>query len=115
MEDSHLIPVILAIMAGSHLAFWFSGNTQFLVGSSRLALFVCVVAGVIGTLLSSFSSKIGFGKFSMWELRMLGFAASYFTFPLLTWWFFHESALNPKTLVSIGISVILICVQIFWK
>ena len=102
-------------MACSHFSFWFSGNTQFLVSNAKLALFVCIVGGIIGTLFTFTASRMGYGKFSMWEMRMLGFASSYFTFPFLTWAFFHESPFSPKTMVSIGISVILVCVQVFWK
>jgi high-affinity Fe2+/Pb2+ permease len=102
-------------MVCSHFSFWCSGNTQFLVSNAKFALFVCLVGGVIGALFTFTASRMGYGKFSMWEMRMFGFASSYFTFPFLTWWFFHESPFNPKMMVSIGISVILVCVQVFWK
>jgi len=102
-------------MTCSHLFFWFSGNTQFLVSNYKIALLACLIGGIIGTLFTFFAAKIGYGKFSMWEMRMMGFASSYFVFPFLTWAFFNESPFNSKTLVSIGISAILICVQVFWK
>jgi drug/metabolite transporter (DMT)-like permease len=102
-------------MACSHFFLWFSGNTQFLVSNTKLALLICLIGGIIGTLFTYTVSRIGYGKYSMWELRMMGFASSYLIFPFLTWIFFHETPFNPKMMVSIGISVILVCVQVFWK
>lgn len=64
---------------------------------------------------SFFMTRTGYGKFSMWELRMMAFATSYATFPILTWKFFGESIFEPKTMVSVLISVVLVAIQVLWK
>ena len=64
---------------------------------------------------SYLTSRIGYGEFSMWELRIMAFSSSYVTFPLLTWKFFGEPITDPKTIVSTAIASLLIIVQVLWK
>jgi hypothetical protein len=52
---------------------------------------------------------------SAWASRYVGFATSYLTFPLLTWWFLQESMFTPKTLVCTALAILIMCVQVFWK
>ena len=105
--------VILMIL--TNIMFWFGSNTQFLVKNQRLAVIVCVVFGILAALISFYTNKCSYGNFTMWELRMMAFSSSYVTFPLFTWIFFNEPITHPKTLISIAISCVLVCVQIFWK
>jgi hypothetical protein len=50
----------------------------------------------------------------VWPGRFIGFSIGMFVFSYLTWALMHEG-INTKTMVSIGLSILLICVQIFWK
>lgn len=52
---------------------------------------------------------------SAWSSRYVGFATSYLTFPLLTWWFLHESMFTPKTLVCTALAMAIMGVQVLWK
>lgn len=106
---------IFVMMVTSNLLFWFGSNLQFLIKNNENAFLTCVLMGSLASVISFFTSKEGYGEFSMWELRMMAFSASYITFPFLAWKFFGESISNPKTMTSISLSVVLVCVQIFWK
>lgn len=105
----------ISLMVISNILFWFGSNTQFLIKDRKTAFIICCFFGLLASVSSFNMSKIGYGEYTMWELRMMAFSSSYITFPFLVWWFFGESISNPKTLVSIAISCVLICVQIFWK
>lgn len=50
----------------------------------------------------------------VWPSRLIGFAVGMVVFTILTELFFKEP-ITTKTLVTIGLSVIIILVQIFWK
>ena len=51
----------------------------------------------------------------LWGPRILGFAMSFFIFPLLTWYFMNESMFTIKTMVCILLSLAILGVQIFWS
>ena len=51
----------------------------------------------------------------LWAGRFVGFAASYFVFPILTWWLHHESPFTTKTIICVVLSIMIMLVQIFWK
>jgi len=50
-----------------------------------------------------------------WSGRFVGFSASYFVFPILTWALLHESMLTAKTLTCVFLSCLILGVQLFWK
>lgn len=52
---------------------------------------------------------------SAWSSRYVGFATSYFTFPLMTWYFLNESMFTSKTLICTGLAIAIMGVQVFWK
>ena len=50
----------------------------------------------------------------IWPGRFIGFAMGMLSFGILTYFMMGES-LNTKTIVSLFLAVMLICVQLFWK
>lgn len=50
----------------------------------------------------------------LWPGRFIGFAMGMVSFGLLTY-FIMDEPLTQKTIISLSLSVILICVQLFWK
>ncbi len=50
----------------------------------------------------------------VWPSRLIGFAIGMVVFTILTEIFFKEP-ITTKTLITIGLSVMIILVQIFWK
>lgn len=60
-------------------------------------------------------TKIGFKAFGeAWPLRFIGFAVGIVSFSVLTNVFFGEG-LNTKTIVCIGLSLVILLIQMFWK
>lgn len=106
---------IFMLMISTNLLVWFGTNSQFFIKNFKISFGICLILGILSSMTSFFMTRIGYGKFSMWELRMIAFASSYVTFPILTWKFFGESVFEPKTMVSILISVVLFAIQLFWK
>jgi len=51
----------------------------------------------------------------IWGPRFLIFALSYVTFPILTWYFLHESMFTTKTMICVSLSFIIMAIQLFWK
>jgi len=40
---------------------------------------------------------------------------SYLTFPLLTWYFLHESMFTAKTMVCVGLAFVIALIQLLWR
>ena len=106
---------IFLIMVVTNVTLWIGSNSQFFLSDKNLIFSICILSGIISSLLSYYTNQIGYGKFTMWELRMFAFSASYVTFPIFTWKFFGEGIGNPKTIVSIVLSIVIMLVQVFWK
>ena len=67
------------------------------------------------SLLFWYGSKICYEGAGAWGSRLLGFSASYFVFPLLTQVLLKESMFEPKVLICVFLSFLIIAVQLFWK
>lgn len=50
----------------------------------------------------------------LWPGRLIGFGIGIIVFSLLSYLLFKES-LTAKTLVTIVLSVVIVCIQIYWK
>ena len=50
----------------------------------------------------------------IWPSRLLGYGIGVIIFTLMSWQLFGEQ-LSPKTLVCLGLSVLIILIQILWK
>lgn len=51
----------------------------------------------------------------VWGPRFLIFSMSYFTFPLLTYYFLNESMFTTKTMLCVLLSFAIVGVQLFWR
>jgi hypothetical protein len=50
----------------------------------------------------------------IWPGRFIGFSLGMLIFSYFTWEFMDET-INTKTMISIFLAFLLICVQLFWK
>ena len=50
----------------------------------------------------------------IWPSRLLGYGIGVIIFTLMSWQLFGEQ-LSPKTLVCLGLSVLIILIQVLWK
>jgi hypothetical protein len=112
----NLIYGILLFLIGQSL-IWFQTNGQFvwpwfkknpiivaLIGGSTIS-YMFIVA-------TKFIAEYYDGQ--LWPGRFIGFAMGMVSFGLLTYFIMDES-LNQKTIISLSLSMLLICVQLFWK
>jgi hypothetical protein len=111
-----LIIGILLFTLGQAM-IWYQTNGQFIWESFRKNPFL--LAAAFGTLISYiliYATRYVAGYFNgmLWPGRFIGFGTGILTFALLTWTYTGEE-LSPKVMVSLGLSVLLIGVQIFWK
>jgi len=100
-----------------HIFAWFQFNSQFVWEwwEDKPFLAVGVYAIPVGLCFWHATRLVFEETAAAWSARLLGFAASYFVFPLLTWAFLHESMFTPKTLICIFLSCLIVAVQLFWK
>ena len=74
-----------------------------------------LVLAIPTSIAAYYGTKFGYIAFneSAWSVRFFGFALSYLTFPILTWWFLGESMFNIKTMICIALSFVIIAVQLW--
>tara|TARA_R110000824_G_scaffold112814_1_gene262207 strand:+ start:232 stop:573 length:342 start_codon:yes stop_codon:yes gene_type:complete len=107
----------LLFMVCGHFAAWFAYNGQYAWESwKRNPVLTAVVLGPIITTMFWWSSYYGYqATSSAWSVRFLGFATSYFVFPIMTYVILSESFMAPKTLICIGLSFLIILIQFSGK
>jgi hypothetical protein len=51
---------------------------------------------------------------ALWPVRFIGFGLGIVSFTVMTYFFMNEG-MNTKTLVSLGLSLIIVLIQVLWK
>jgi len=107
---------MLLFFAGQTM-IWFQTNGQFISPWAKKNTIIISVLG--GTIISYMFIKAtayiaGYYDGALWPGRFIGFSLGITSFAFLTWYFMGEG-INSKTMVSLGLAVLLICVQLFWK
>jgi hypothetical protein len=101
-----------------HIFVWISTNLQFVnkIWQGR-SLLVTLSLAIPLSLCGYWASRFGYAGLedSAWNVRFIGFGTSYLVFPIMTWMLLNETMFTPKTLVCIGLSIIIVCLQIFWR
>jgi hypothetical protein len=96
---------------------WFQSNGQFLWPIfKKNTFFVAMIGGTIVSYMLIHATRLIAEHYGglIWPGRFIGFSLGMFVFSYLTWQFMDEG-INTKTLISIVLAFLLICVQIFWK
>ena len=109
-----LLGALLYIVAQA-LTFW-QINGQFIWDSFKSNTFIICLFGVPISyfyILAAKYTTLGF-NLEMWPSRFIGFAMGMIVFTILTSSIMGESV-NVKTVISLILAVILVCIQIFWK
>ena len=100
-----------------HSLAWFTSNTQFMGSSwSSHSLPIALALSFPTTLAAYYGSRLvyaGLGG-NAWGMRIMVFGISWFVFPAMTWALLGESPLNPKTMVCVALSFVIIAVQLYW-
>ena len=50
----------------------------------------------------------------LWPTRFVGFGVGMIIYALFVSYFFNEG-MNSKTFISLGLAVLLVCIQVLWK
>jgi len=100
-----------------HSLSWITTNVQFMgqTWSSR-SLYISMALSIPTTLAAYYGSRLvysGLGG-SAWGMRILVFGLSWLVFPIMTWALLGEDPLNPKTLICVALSFVIIAVQLYW-
>ena len=114
--DLKLIYGMLLFIAGHTLA-WFQLNSQFVWDWWREhpILTIAIYSIPVG-LCFLYGTKLVVGSTgALWTSRFIAFAASYFTFPLFTWWFMNESPFTAKTIICSLLAFLIIIIQVAWR
>jgi hypothetical protein len=104
----------LLFMVCGHLAAWFAYNGQYAWESwKRNPVLTAIILGPLITTMFWWASFYGYqATSSAWSVRFLGFATSYFVFPIMTYVILSESFMTSKTLICIALSFLIILIQL---
>lgn len=96
---------------------WFQSNGQFLWPWFKQNTFlVSMIGGTSASYVLIKATALIYQHYNgvIWPGRFIGFSIGMFIFSYLTWAFMNEG-INTKTMISIFLAFLLICVQVFWK
>ena len=101
---SHYIILTILICFFNNIIIWYQLNGQLVwpFWKTWKGIALSLLMGVPITALFWWATKIGYEGFgSLWQIRLLGFAVSMFTFPVMTWLYLGE-----VITLKIGISIL---------
>ena len=113
---NQLAIAILLFFVGQTL-IWVQTNGQFLwKWFDKNPLILSVAFGTIISYAFIIATKYIVGYFDglLWPGRFIGFGLGMMSFALLTYFLMNET-MTMKTWISIGLALILVAIQIFWK
>lgn len=105
------------LFALGQILVWFQSNGQFLWPVfKKNTLFVAMIGGTIVSYMLIHATRLIAEHYGgmIWPGRFIGFSLGMLVFSYLTWEFMDEG-INTKTMISIFLAFLLICVQLFWK
>tara|TARA_R110000851_G_scaffold12294_1_gene42817 strand:- start:407 stop:748 length:342 start_codon:yes stop_codon:yes gene_type:complete len=109
----HIILTLLFFLLANVLV-WYQLNSQLVWdwAKSSNSMWLMALLGIPISLLFWWCTKIGYAAFgSLWQVRILGFAMSMLTFPIMTWIYLGE-VITLKTIISIALAIIIIILQL---
>jgi hypothetical protein len=114
MNKNILFCILIFIIAQTLV--WLQLNGQFVWASFRKYEWLLIILGMPISWLFLQSTRFGVAGFDglLWPQRFLAFACGIIIFTVLTWYLKGEG-ISPKTMVSLGLSFIILSIQILWK
>jgi hypothetical protein len=110
-------PILLAsiFFILGHTMGWFAGNAQFVWDYWKdKAIMATLLFGTPAGLFFWYGTKFAYEHIeSLWSVRFLAAALSYFIFPVLTWYFMGETMFTLKTTISIVLAFSILAVQYY--
>ena len=114
MNKSILMALMWFFIA--HIAVWFQLNGQFKWDWFKNNEWVLALCGIPISFLYLWGTRHavdGFGGL-LWPGRFIGFGVGMVVYAICTGYFFSEG-ISVKTTISLGLALMLISVQLFWK
>jgi len=98
------------------LLTWFQLNGQFIWPWFKNNVLILCLFGLPISWLYILATKWGFIAFDgvLWPGRLLGFAMGMLTFAVCANVFLGEGLTN-KTIISLFLALVLVCIQVLWK
>ena len=114
--NSRLILISLFWFFVAHIAVWFQLNGQFKWDWFKNNEWILALCGIPISFLYLWGTKYAVNGFDglLWPGRFVGFGVGMVVYAIFTGYFFNEG-ITPKTAISLGLAVLLISVQLFWK
>ena len=114
--NSRLILVSLFWFFIAHVAVWFQLNGQFKWDWFKNNEWILALFGVPISFLYLWGTRYAVNGFDglLWPGRFIGFGVGMVVYAVFTGYFFNEG-ISPKTMVSLGLAVLLISVQLFME
>ena len=111
---SLLIGSLLFVIA--HIIVFFQLNGQFLWTFFRKNDWLMALMGVPISFLFIWATRYLVNGFEglLWPTRFIGFGIGMVIYAAGVGYYFNEG-INAKTLISLLLSVVLICIQVLWK
>ena len=101
---------------GGHIIAWFQLNSQFKWDWAKEHEWIMAAIGIPCSFFYIWGTKYtveGMGGL-LWPTRFIGFGIGMLVYALLVGHFFSEG-ITTKTFVSLALSILLICINVFWK
>jgi len=99
-----------------HIAVFFQLNSQFKWDWAKENTIILALTGVPISFLYIWATKYtveGLGGL-LWPARFIGFSIGMIVYAMGVSYFFNQG-MTPKTLVSLTLAVLLVCIQVLWK
>ena len=111
---SHYILITILIFFMSNIMIWYQLNGQLVwdFWKTWKGITTALLMGIPITGLFYIATKIGYQGFgNLWSVRLLGFATSMVSFPIMTWLYLGE-VVSLKTIISIVLAIAIMLLQL---
>ena len=111
---SHYILITILIFFLNNIMIWYQLNGQLVwdFWKSWKGITLSLLMGIPITALFWWATKIGYDGFgNLWAVRLLVFATSIISFPIMTWLYLGEM-LTLKTIISIFLAIAIMLLQL---
>ena len=98
----------------TNVIIWYQLNSQLVWewAKTSKAMWFSALLGIPISLLFWWATKLGYQGFgSLWAVRLLGFATSMITFPIMTYFYLGEP-MSIKVFITLGLAVIIMLLQL---
>lgn len=99
-----------------HIAVFFQLNSQFKWDWAKENSWILALFGFPISFFYIWGTKYTVAGFDglMWPARFIGFSVGMIVYAFGVSYFFNQG-MTPKTLVSLTLAVLLVCIQVLWK